>query len=97
MKKIIGLSLILMVLSVAASAQTAIRKHRAARHCPRNQVTVGERAELRKDAVRYKMVQRRAKRDGVVTPMERRRVQRAKAEVRRDAFRFKHNIRRRVI
>lgn len=96
MKKIIGLSLVLVLLSVAASAQTNLRK-KAARNCTRNRVTAGERAELRQDAVRYKMLQRRAKRDGVVTPIERRRVQKARVEVRRDAFRFKHNARRRVI
>ena len=97
MKKILGLSLILLVLSVAASAQTGLRKHRAGRNCTRNQITVGERTELRKDALRYKMLQRRSQRDGVVTPIERRRLQKAKAETRRDAFRYRHNARRRLI
>ena len=97
MKKILGLSLILLVLSAAASAQTGLRKHRAGRNCTRNQITVGERTELRKDALRYKMLQRRSQRDGVVTPIERRRLQRAKAETRRDAFRYRHNARRRLI
>ncbi len=96
MKKILGLSLVLLMLSVAASAQSNLRKHRG-RNCTRNQITVGERMELRKDAFRYKMLQRRSQKDGIVTPVERRRVQRARIEVRRDAFRFKHNARRRLI
>ena len=97
MKKILGLSLVLMILSVAASAQVAVRKHRPGRNCVRNQVTIGERAELRKDALRVRMLQRRSQRDGLVTPIERRRLQKAKAETRRDAFRYRHNPRRRLI
>jgi len=96
MKKIVGLSLVLLLLSVAASAQAGVRKQRSGRNCTR-QITVGERMELRKDALRYKMLQRRSQRDGVVTPIERRRVQKAKAETRRDAFRYRHNARRRLI
>lgn len=97
MKKIVTLSLILVLISVAASAQVSVRKHRPARNCTRNQITVGERAALRQDVLRYKMVQRRSQRDGIVTPVERRKIQRAKAETRRDAFRFRHNPRRRLI
>lgn len=97
MKKIVTLSLILVLISFAASAQVGVRKHRSGRNCTRNQITVGERVELRKDAIRYKMLQRRSQRDGIVTPIERRRIQRAKTEIRRDAFRFKHNPRRRLI
>ena len=96
MKKILGLSLVLLMLSVPASAQTGLRKHRSGRNCTR-QITVGERTELRKDALRYKMLQRRSQRDGVVTPIERRRLQKAKTETRRDAFRYRHNARRRLI
>ena len=50
MKKILGLSLVLLMLSVTASAQTGLRKHRSGRNCTR-QITVGERTELRKDAL----------------------------------------------
>jgi len=97
MKKILGLSLVLMILSVAASAQVVVRKHRPGRNCVRSQITIGERAELRKDALRVRMIQRRSQRDGIVTPIERRRLQKAKAETRRDAFRYRHNLRRRLI
>lgn len=97
MKKIVTLSLILVLISVAASAQVGVRKHRPGRNCTRNQITVGERVALRQDVARYKMLQRRSQRDGIITPVERRRIQRAKIETRRDAFRFKHNGRRRLI
>src|SRR5258708_36416371 len=97
MKKIIGLSLVLLILSVAASAQGNLRRHRPQRKCNTGQVTMGERAELRQDAFRYRMLKRRSQRDGVVTSFEKRRLQRSRAETRRDAFRFRHNTRRRLI
>lgn len=92
MKKITVLSLILVMLSFAASAQLrpGLRQHN-------RQFTRSEKMELRRDAVRLQMMKRQTGRDGVVTPIERRRLHRAKCEARRDAFRFKHNNRRRVI
>jgi hypothetical protein len=91
MKKIIGLVLVLMILSVAASAQR-VRANSAG-----NDFTRAEKSQMRKDAIRYKRLQRKADRDGVVTPVERKKLQRAKREVRRDVIRFKHNNRRRLI
>jgi hypothetical protein len=100
MKKILSITFILMLLAAAASAQRPgdnMRRHYI-RHCFANgQITRGERFELRKDAVRYKAAQRHARRDGVVTSLERRRIHKLKCETRRDAFRFKHNGRRRLI
>ena len=96
MKKIIALSLILIIFSAAASAQRPrgtfpnIRSNN-------NQLSWGEKKELRKNAMRYHIIKRRATRDGVVTPFERKKLRRAKCEGRRDLFRFKHNSRRRVI
>jgi hypothetical protein len=92
MKKITVLSLVLVMLSFAASAQLrpGLRPHS-------RQLSRPEKMEIRKDVVRYQMIKRQAGRDGVITPMERKRLRRAKCEVRRDAFRFKHNNRRRVI
>jgi hypothetical protein len=95
MKKITVLSLILVMLSFAASAQVRPGLRQNKRN--NRQFTRPEKMELRKDVVRYKMMKNRAGRDGVVTPMERRRLRHAKCETRRDAFRFKHNGRRRVI
>jgi hypothetical protein len=89
MKKILGISLILLALSVTASAQNN-RRHRP-------QFNTRERLELRQDALRYHMLERRVERDGRVTPFERRRLQKARMNTRRDAFRYRHNNRRRFI
>jgi hypothetical protein len=100
MKKILSISLILILLSAAASAQRPgdhMRRHYVRQGFNSGQITRGERFELRKDVVRSKAAQRHARRDGVVTPLERRRIHQLKAETRRDAFRFKHNGRRRLI
>ncbi|MBI5858890.1 MAG: hypothetical protein HZB42_14760 [Sphingobacteriales bacterium] len=101
MKKILALSLVLIVLSAAASAQAGpgsqFRKYRVQRGYNNGQLTRSEKFELRKDVVRYQTMKRRATRDGVVTPFERRKLRKAKCEGRRDLFRFRHNGRRRVI
>ena len=101
MKKILSISLILILLSVAASAQRGpgdrIRRSYVAPGFNNGQLTRPEKFELRKDAIHYKTAQRNARRDGIVTPLERRRIHRLKCETRRDAFRFRHNGRRRVI
>lgn len=100
MKKILSISLILILLSAAASAQRPgdkIRRQYVRQGFNSGQITRVERFELRKDVTRYKAAQRHARRDGVVTPLERRRIHQLKAETRRDAFRYKHNGRRRLI
>lgn len=101
MKKIFYLSAILMLLSIAASAQRGpgdrILRHRVAQGFRNGDITRPERHQIRKDAFRYKMAQRNARRDGVITPSERRRIHALKVKTRRDAFRFKHNRRTRVI
>ena len=100
MKKILSISFILILLSAAASAQRPgdnIRRHYVRQGFSNGQITRGERFELRKDAVRYKAAQLHARKDGIVTPLERRRIHKLKCETRRDAFRFKHNGRRRLI
>jgi hypothetical protein len=104
MKKIFALGLILIVLSAAANAQ---RPRVVFPNSPRgtfpnirpntNQLSWGEKKELRKDAIRYHIIKRRALRDGLITPIERRKLRKAKCEGRRDLFRFKHNSRRRLI
>jgi hypothetical protein len=96
MKKILSLCALLVLLSVAASAQTRSGNIRRAR-IARVQVTRPERLELRKDAFRYESLQRRSRRDGMVTPLERKRLHKAKRETRTDRFRFRHNRRRRLI
>lgn len=101
MKKILAFSLILVLISAAASAQAGpgilFRKQGTQRGFNQNQLTRPEKMELRKDVYRTQIMQRKARRDGVVTPIERRKIHRSKCDTRRDAFRFKHNGRRRLI
>lgn len=101
MKKILFISFVLITFSVAASAQSGsgnrIRNNYMAHSYNDKQITRPEKMQLRKDVVHYKVAQKKAKRDGVITPLERRRIHKLKSETRQDAFRFKHNGRRRVI
>jgi len=101
MKKILVFSLILVLMSAAASAQegsgSRFRKQGMQRSFNQGQLTRPEKFELRKDVYRSQIMQRRSRRDGVVTPIERRRIHRSKCDTRRDAFRFRHNGRRRFI
>ena len=92
MKKVTILSLVFVLISTAVSAQRPSNRYRRF-----NQITPLERFELRKDALRYKMAERRAHRDGFVTPPERRKLHKIKRHNRKDLFRFRHNNRRRVI
>jgi hypothetical protein len=96
MKKIVALGLILLTLSAAASAKRPRGTFPNIRVNDK-QLTWGEKRELRKDAIRYHLMKRRATRDGYITAFERRKLRRAKCDIRRDAFRFKHNGRRRLI
>ena len=101
MKKVLSISFILILFSVAASAQPGsgygIRKNYAVQDFNNGQITRPERFQLRKDVVHSKVAQHNARKDGVVTPLERRRIHKLKCETRRDAFRFRHNGRRKVI
>ena len=94
MKRIFALSMIMLVLVAAVSAQGPGDRYR--RHSVRHGVRSGdltrmEALELRKNNMRINSLQRRAHRDGVVTPYERRKISKAKAHNRREAYRFKHN------
>jgi hypothetical protein len=99
MKKIVAFSLILVLISAATSAQhsSRIHKHRVHQSFNNSHITRLERHQLRKDAVRYKTAQRIARRDGVVSPLEKRRLHKLRTDTRRDAFRFRHNGRNRLI
>jgi hypothetical protein len=101
MKKFLVFSLLLILISAAASAQTVsgsrFRKQGIQRGFNQGQFTRTEKFELRKDLFRDQRLKRRARRDGIVTPMERRRLHRAKCDARRDRVRSRHNRRRRMI
>jgi len=94
MKKIVSISLVLLLISVASFSQR-ITGDRIRKESPRGSITRGERLELRKDAVRYKAAQHHARKDGKITPRERKRLHKMRKHNRHDAFRFKHNNRNR--
>lgn len=96
MKKIVTLTVMMALFTMAATAQVGIKNRAGAKRCVTQRITPIERHELRKDAVKLRTAQRIAKRDGVVTPRERVTIHRLKAETRRDAFRYTHNRRNRV-
>jgi hypothetical protein len=101
MKKILVLSLVLVFATITVSAQRGpgdrIRKYRMYQGVRSGEITRLEGLHLRKDAIRLNMVQRNARRDGVVTPAERVRIHRLKADTRRDLYRFRNNGRGRLI
>jgi hypothetical protein len=101
MKKFITLGLILVALSVTASAQQGpgerFRRHHRHEGFRHGEITRHERMGLRKNEFRYGMAQHRARRDGVVTPFEQRRPRHLRRHDRFEAFRYRHNDRRRVI
>lgn len=101
MKKFLILSLVLAFTISSVAAQQGpgdrfrqLRIHQGVRS---GEITRMERKHLRGDAIRLNMAQRNARRDGVITPVERVRIHRLKADTRRDLFRFRHNGRQRVI
>ncbi len=90
----------LMFFSIIASAQRPgdrIYKHRVRDGIRSGELARPEVRELRKNQLRYDMAERRARRDGIVTAPERRRLQKMKVENRRDLFHYKHNRVRQVI
>jgi len=99
MKKIFFLGLILALLSTVASAQgrEAIRKERIAHGIRNKQLTRAEVLELRRVHTRRHIAQRRAYRDGRITPAERQRLTRLHKRENRRIFIAKHNARRRLI
>ncbi len=97
MKKIISLSILLLLLSLAASSQTGNRKYRLRHSFNDGALAQQERMELRRDLVRYRLAEQHARRDGIVSPMERRRLHKIKCKARRDAMRLRRNNQPRVI
>ena len=100
MKKGLTVGVLLLLLSAAALAQPLNRDRFPRMRVIRSvnsQVTRPERLELRKDAFRYEIMERKARRDGVVTPLERKRLHKARRKSCVDQYRFRHNGRRRLI
>ena len=100
MKKLFAVVLIMIsVISIAAAQRPVDRLQRnsISRAVRSGQITRTELLDLRKDQLRYQAMQRRALRDGIVTPYERRKLHRMKRQNRKEAFRYKHNRHRRVV
>lgn len=101
MKKILIFSIILLLTSMIGVAQQ-IRGNRTPnfrfeRRFNNDQLTRMERFRIRNDQFRYKITQRKALRDGVIMPEERRKLILMKRHNRFQIFRLKHNRRHRVI
>jgi len=101
MKKIFFLGLILTLFSVVASAQVTegqrFRHQREMRSSHRGELNRYELRRLHQGEFRYKMSRRRAHRDGIITPFERRRIHKMRRHQRHELYRFRHNNRHRVI
>lgn len=100
MKRILALALILFTLSTAVSAQRPgdrFRRQRIANGINSGQLTRPEAFQLRRDALRYRVIERNSRRDGIVTPYERRKLHKMRRKNRVKEFRYKHNPRRRLI
>jgi hypothetical protein len=100
MKKIFALALVLFALSLAATAQRSgerFRRHRVIIGINGGQLTRPEVLQLRRDALRYRISDRNVRRDAVITPYERRKLQKQKRRNKYKTMRDKHNNRRRVI
>lgn len=101
MKKILLAAFAFLALSIAATAQKGpgdrLEKFRTQQGFHDGRISRGERWELRRDGERTKMAMRHARRDGRITPRERRRIHALRAKTRHDSFRFRHNRRHRVI
>jgi hypothetical protein len=93
MKKIMTLSILVLLFSFAAPAQQGYRGHRARP----SEITRFERLQLQKDLFSQRIARRHAERDGIVTPYERRKLHKMKQRTRRDVFRFRLNGRNRLI
>ncbi len=90
----------LMFFSIIASAQRSgdrLHKMRVRDGIRSGELSRPELRDVRRDEFRYNMMQQRAKRNGEVTPAEKRRLQKMKMENSRQLFRYKHNRQRRVI
>ncbi len=100
MKKLLVLSILLMLLSAATSAQGP--RDRLRRNTIRDAVRSGELTRLERfvlyqNELRYNSMERRAYRDGVITPYERKKLRKMKMRNRREALRLTQNNRQQAI
>jgi hypothetical protein len=95
MKKILILGLSVVLFTAAASAQLGprerVQNHRVTEGFKNGQITRPEKFQLQKDELRYKKERRHSRRDGFVSPRERRKLHNMRRHNRHETFRFKHN------
>jgi hypothetical protein len=93
MKKILLIACLFTLMGTAASAQTL--RHRGMNN--RTGITRLEAMDLRRDHQRIKVARFRAQRDGIVTPVEKRKLRKMKRHQRREFFFYKNNRNRRIL
>lgn len=96
MKKLLAISFVMLLISAAASAQSN-RRYRTRESGIGANISGTERVQLKRDVFRYRTARRVAGRDGRIGPLERRKLHKMKCRTRRDAVRFRHNGRNRLI
>lgn len=94
MKKIVVLGLVIALFTVTASAQKGFDRSKK-RDFSTHHMTRGDKHKMHKKSAQYKKMEKRFKRDGKITPSERRQLHKMKMHDRREAYRFKHNGRKR--
>ena len=101
MKKILILGLCVVLLTTVAGAQARpgdrFRHQRIREGFRDGQINRAERFRLHRNEARFRIARKHARRDGVVSPMERRRMLKMKRHQRHEIFRYKHNNRRRIM
>ena len=97
MKKLLAISFVMLLISAASSAQSGTRRYRTRESGIGTSISGPEKTQLRRDAFRYRIARRSAGRDGQIGPLERRRLHNMRCRSRREAFRFRHNGRNRLI
>ena len=97
MKKLVLLGFAFTLLIASASAQSIRGDRNSKSHNGFNdrRVTPGEKFRMKKNDVRYHRTERKFKRDGRLSRMEKRKLYKMKRNDRHDAFRYKHNRHRR--
>lgn len=99
MKKILFFGLAFTLITVVASAQKGPDKDKVdgfRKTEKRGDFTGKEKYKLDKNKRDFKRMDHRFKRDGRLSPMEKRKIHHKKQHNRHDRFRFKHNRHKRV-
>jgi hypothetical protein len=99
MKKILFVAVVFALFTTAASAQRGhdvVTHHRVEQGFRNGDLTRGERARLHRNEVAYRHERRHARKDGRLTPAEKRRLAHIRKFDSRRVYAMKHNSRRRV-